>query len=257
MLGFDTLQSMRLLSGLLALGAAIPGAYAANEPHSNWTGYYMLARGRDLAGLNVISPDLDKTVIEHLQPWAKLKMEATNGTADDTGAVCSASGILRVPGTPYSGNFFILPLQDRVIMAYSLIATSQVRRIFLDRQHPRNLAPSWNGHSSGHWEGDTLVVDTAGFNDKSWLSPGMTPHTEETHLIERMRQIQHNGNDYIEIVGTVEDRHALISAYTYSRYYKKQNQEMGENICADDLAMWKEWRNQALKKEYDRARQVK
>lgn len=242
---------------LMVMWAVSTVAYAANEPHSNWIGYYMLARGRDLAGLNVISPDFDKVVIQHLQPWAKLEMEATNGVADDTGAVCLPSGILRVPGTPYSGNFFILPQRDRVIMAYSLIATSRVRRIYLESQHPKDVVPSWNGHSIGHWDGDALIVDTIGFNDKSWLSPGMTPHTEETHLIERMRQIQHNGNTYIEIVGIVEDRHALTSAYTYSRYYKKQNQEMGENICADDVAMWKEWRNEQLKKEYDRAREVK
>jgi len=233
------------------------GAYAESGPHSDWTGYYMLARGRDLAGLTVISPDLDKTVIEHLQPWAKLKMEETNGIADDTGAVCLPAGILRVPGTPYSGNFYILPLRDRVVMAYSLIATSRVRRIYLDRPHPANPAPNWNGHSIGHWEGDTLVVDTIGFNDQSWLSPGMTPHTEEAHMIERLRQIQHNNNTYIEISGTVEDRNALTSAYSFSRYYKKQNQEMGESVCADDIEMWKEWRNEALKKEYMRARQVK
>jgi len=246
------------MTKLLALGVlSVAAMYAADGAPGNWTGYYMLARGRDAAGLNIISPDLDKTVIEHLQPWAKLKMEETNGIADDTGAVCLASGILRVPGTPYSGNFYILPMRDRVIMAYALIATSRVRRIYLDRPHPANVAPSWNGHSIGHWEGDTLVVDTIGFSDKSWLSPGMTPHTEETHLTERMRQIEHNGNTYMEITGTVEDRHALTSAYTYRRYYKKQNQEMGESVCADDVEMWKEWRNEALKKEYTRAQQVK
>lgn len=242
---------------LFSLCAFSTFGYAENGTQPDWTGYYMLARGRDVAGLKVISPDLDKTVVEHLQPWAKLKMESTNGIADDTGAVCLAAGILRVPGTPYSGNFSWLQARDRVVIAYALITTSRVRRIYLNRPHPRNLRPSWNGHSIGRWEGDTLVVDTTGFNDRSWLSPTMTPHTEETHLTERMRQIQHGNNTYIEIVGTVEDRHALTSAYTYSRYYKKQSQEMMESICADDVAMWKEWRNQELKLEYERARIMK
>ena len=102
-----------------------------------------------------------------------------------------------------------------------------------------------------------LVVDTVGFNDQSWLSGNMTPHTEEAHLVERMRQIYHNNNTYIELVGKVEDRHALTSAYTYTRYYKRQKREMDEHVCADDLVMWKYWRKEALQKEYDRAREVK
>jgi hypothetical protein len=238
--------------GLLSMAACVQ---CATPP--DWTGFYMLARGRDLAGLDVVNPDLNKTVVEHLQPWAKLKMQETDGIADDTGAVCLPTGILRAPGTPFSGNFLMLPLPDQVIMAFWEINTSRVRRIYLNRQHPKRLLPSWNGDSIGHWEGDTLVVDTVGFNDQSWLSGNMTPHTEETHLMERMRQIEHNGNTYIELVGTVEDREALTSAYTYTRYYKKQKNEMDQHVCADDIAMWKQWRNEALKKEYERAREVK
>ena len=241
---------------LLAL-LSLPALAADNGSPPDWTGYYMLARGRDAAGLNFVNPDLNKTVIEHLQPWAKLKMQATNGIADDTGAVCLPAGILRAPGTPFSGNFLMLPQRDKVIMAFWEANTSRVRRIYLNRPHPKNPLPTWNGDSVGHWEGDTLVVDTIGFNDKSWLSAEMTPHTEETHLSERMRQIQHNGSAYIELVGTVEDRHALTSAYTYTRYYKKQSQEIPEHICADDVEMWKQWRNEQLQQQYRRAREVK
>ncbi len=232
-------------------------AYAESATASNWTGFYMLARGRDLAGLNVVNPDLNKTVKEHLAPWAKLKMEETDGIADDTGAVCQPAGILRAPGTPFSGNFLFLPLRDKVILAFWEINTSRVRRIYLNRQHPKTPLPSFNGDSVGHWEGNTLVVDTVGFNDQTWLSAEMTPHTEETHLMERMRQIEQNNNIYIELVGIVEDRHALTSAYTYTRYYKKQKNEMDEHVCADDISLWKQWRNDALKKQYDRAREVK
>jgi hypothetical protein len=242
---------------LLAISMLSLSAYAATAAVPDWTGYYMLARGRDAAGLNFISPDFNKTVADHLQPWAKLRMEETNGIADDTGAVCLPAGILRVPGTPFSGNFLWVPHGDKIVMAFYQNVTSRARRIYLDRQHPKNLVPTWNGHSIGHWEGDTLVVDTIGFNDKSWLSSEMAPHTEETHLIERMRQIQHNGSTYIEIVGTVEDRHTLTSAYTYSRYYKKQDHEMPVIICADDIQMWKDWRNAELKQIYERAREVK
>jgi len=244
-------------TGWLAILALPAMACAESGSPPDWTGYYMLARGRDVAGLTVINPDLNKTVKEHLQPWAKMKMEATNGIADDTGAVCLPSGILRAPGTPFSGNFLFLPARDKVVMAFWEANTSRVRRIYLNRRHPKNVAPTWNGDSVGHWEGETLVVDTTGFNDQSWLSGDMTPHTEETHLMERMRQIEHNGNTYIELTGTVEDRYALTSAYTYTRYYKRQTSEMPEHICADDISLWKQWRNDELKLQYERARQVK
>ena len=217
----------------------------------------MLARGKDAAGLSMINPNFNKMVSDHLQPWAKLKMQATNGSADDTGAVCLPSGILRGSGMPFSGNFLFLPHGDKIVMVMFQNSTSGVRRIYLNREHPKNLLPTWNGHSIGHWEGDTLVVDTIGFNDRSWLSSEMAPHTEETHLTERIRQVQHNGSTYIEIVSTVEDRLALTSAYQYSRYYKKQTREMPVAICADDIQLWKEWRNNALKKLNEQAREVK
>jgi hypothetical protein len=53
------------------------------------------------------------------------------------------------------------------------------------RAHPEHLEPSYYGHSIGHWEGDTIVVDTIGFNEKFWMDREGTPHTEELHLIER------------------------------------------------------------------------
>ncbi len=223
-------MKMRYFVAICILFAVFRGSiYAENGPPPDWSGYYMLARGRDLTGLNVVDPDLNQTVKEHLQPWAKLKMQATDGVADDTGAVCLPSGILRAPRNSYSGNFLFLPQTDKVIMAFWEANTSRVRRIYLNRQHPRNVVPTWNGDSVGVWVGATvaspklsytLMIDTIGFNDKSWLSGDMTPHTEETHLSERMRQIEHNGNTYIELVGVVEDRHALTSAYTYTRYYE-------------------------------------
>ena len=94
------------------------GAYAQTGATRDWTGYYMLARGKDAAGLTVINPDFVKTVADHLQPWAKLKMQQTNGIADDTGAVCLPSGILRGSGMPFSYNFLLLPHGDKIIMAF-------------------------------------------------------------------------------------------------------------------------------------------
>jgi len=225
----------------------------------DWTGFYNLARANDLAGTNLkpIAPgyELDKLIVAHLQPWAKAKMQITDGTADDTGAVCKADGIFRFP--PFAGRFLWLPAPGKIVQVFGEINTAGVKRIYLDRPHPKNLAPTWNGDSIGHWEGDTLIVDTTGFNSKSWLMSGMEPHSEEAHLIERIRRITASGNTFLEVVSVVEDREALTSAYTFTRYYKKIDAEMAENICNEDLSLWKNWRNQALKRQFDRAKEVK
>ncbi len=241
---------------ILALSIGGCALAATNEaPSKDWTGFYTLARARDLmgTGLKAVNMDLDKTIVAHLQPWAKAKMEVTNGSADDTGAVCLPDGIFRNP--PFAGRFLWLPTKDHITMVFHEINTAGVRRIYLNREHPPNLPPTWNGDAIGKWEGDTLVVDTIGFNDKSWLMSAMEPHTEETHLIERIRSVADGA--FIEIVSVVEDRHALTSAYTYTRYYKKQKDEITENICGDENQIWKDWRNKALKPQYDRAREVK
>ena len=101
------------------------------------------------------------------------------------------------------------------------------------------------------------MVDTVGFNDKSWLFGGMEPHTEEAHLIERVRLVGNGA--FMEINITVEDRHALTSAYTFNRYYTRRpdRAEMPENVCNEDPETWKQFRNDALKRQLDRARQVK
>jgi len=122
------------------------------------------------------------------------------------------------------------------------------------KEHPRNLLPTWNGDSIGHWEGDTLVVDTVGFNTKSWLQPGMQPHTEETHMIQRIRRLREGA--FIEVQWKIEDRLALTSAYTYSRIYRKAGADMREEICSDDIEVWKEFRDKRLKPQQEKAREV-
>src|SRR5579883_398752 len=137
------MKTCLLLAAFSAVAVAAP---------PDWTGFYMIATGHDLDGLKIVSPNLNKTVMDHLQPWAKLKAESTNGDIDDTGAICSQAGILRAPGTPFSSAFSVLPGPDKIVMPYWEINTSRVRRIYLNRQHPKDLAPSWNGDSIGHWE---------------------------------------------------------------------------------------------------------
>lgn len=247
---------MRLRASVILLAAATSVVSQPSTAHPDWTGYYTLATNRDLTGtgLKQDAPgeELNDLIIPHLQPWAKARMEATDGVADDTGQVCLPDGIFRYPSM--AGRFLWLQEPDRIVMVFGIVNTAGVRRIYLDRPHPKNLLPTWNGHSIGRWEGDTFLVDTIGFNDKSWLFGGMEPHTEEAHLVERVRRV-HNGA-FLQINITVEDRHALTSPYTYNRFYKTQpaTAEMPENVCNEDPVTWKQYRDAALQKQLERAR---
>jgi Carboxypeptidase regulatory-like domain len=88
------------------------------------------------------------------------------------------------------------------------------RQVFLDgRKHPDVWAPSWMGHSVGHWEKDVLVVDTVGFNDRSLLGGiggGPFPHTEALHMTERYRRVDYGS---LEVKVTFEDPQAFAKPY--------------------------------------------
>ncbi len=244
---------MRRIATIVVL-AALPAAAGTPPKSADWTGYYTMARGKDLAGFKPLNMDLNSVVIAHLQPWALAKMEATDGVADDTGGVCQPDGIFRYPAM--AGSFLWLPAAGRILMVFGpeALNTAGVQRIYLNRKHPKNVPPTWNGDSIGHWEGDTLVVDTTGFNDKSWLFPGREPHTEEAHMVQQIRRV--GDGSLIEVNWRVEDRQALTSAYTYSRYYKKVGDEMGEEVCSDDLQIWKDFRNKRLLPALERSREA-
>ena len=244
--------------GVLGIIGAFAFFGVARAQAPDWTGYYTEARGKNLAGLKQLSPNLSEVVTAHLQPWARAKMEATDGVADDSGAVCQPTGVFRYPvNAANPGSFLWLPAADKIVIVSFQINTAGVRRIYLNREHPKSLLPTWNGDSIGHWEGDTLVADTIGFNDKSWLHPAMQPHTEETHLIERFRQVSESGNSFLEIASTVEDRKALTSAYAFTRYFRRTGESMPENICNDDIEIWKQFKNKALQRDMKNAREVR
>jgi hypothetical protein len=217
---------------------------AASGP-PDWSGLYRPARGAALAGFTPLAPDLDALIMSRLQPWARDRIEQTNGVAFDFGAVCQLTGLFRHPSTV--GGFYWLPGADKIVMPSTALFQAGVRRIYLTDRHPKRLPPTWLGHSIGHWEGQTLVVDTIGLNDKSWLMSGMEPHTEELHVVERIREA---APGLLEFVTTVDDPKALTAPYTYSRYYRKTDGEWEESICngdPDEARLWNDFRKSATR----------
>jgi Carboxypeptidase regulatory-like domain len=106
------------------------------------------------------------------------------------------------------------------------------RQVFLDgRGHPSNLDPTWMGHSTGKWEGDVLVVDTVGFNDRSWLSGG-APHTEMLHMTERYRRVDFG---HMEALVTFEDPGALVKPFHMNvKLDLAPQEEVMEYVCENN-----------------------
>lgn len=120
-----------------------------------------------------------------LLPEAKALMESRLHK-DDPEANCLPTGIPRI--APFPWRIVQAPLSGKATHLYFLFEGNihSYRQIFMDgREHPEDPDPTWYGHSIGHWEGDTLVIDTVGFNDRFWFDFVGHPHTEQLHTIER------------------------------------------------------------------------
>lgn len=138
---------------------------------------------------------------------------------------CDPPGFPRI--YPYPWEFTILQTKDVVYMLFEFTRTW--RSIAMDRDHPPDPDQTWLGDSVGHYEGDTLVIDTVGFNDKTWLDQTGYPHSDALHLMERVHLADH---DTLEIDMTVQDPKAYTKPFTGKRLFARSNSPMGETICS-------------------------
>jgi hypothetical protein len=164
-------------------------------------------------------------------PWAAalLRERAANNSKDAPGARCLTRGILAAGALfPYK----LVQTPKLLVMLFEDDIPSH-RQVFLDgRTHPKDPNPSWMGHSIGHWEGDTLVVDTVGFNDRSWLDPQGHPHTEQMHVIERMRRPDLG---HLEIEFTIEDPATYAKPWVIKRVADLDpDDDIGEYVCENN-----------------------
>jgi hypothetical protein len=123
------------------------------------------------------------------------------------------------------------------------------RQIFLDgRGLPKDPSPTWNGYSIGHWDGDTLVVESNGFNDSSWLDEAGHPHTEDLRVTERFRRVDF-GHMQFEI--TFDDPRVLLKPLTRSiNVTYAADTEMLEYVCNEgerDFVHYQKKTNEGVK----------
>ncbi len=118
-----------------------------------------------------------------------------------------------------------------IVMIFEDLSHGLFRTIYMNRGHPAPVEPTWLGDSVGRWEGAALVIDTAGFNDRTWLNERGAPHSEALHLVERIRPILRGA--YLEYRVNAEDPQALVTPYAYTRYYERLKTEIVEDVCED------------------------
>lgn len=154
----------------------------------------------------------NKTVDEiPFKPGFKEQYLSRESQAEDPHTRCKPSGGSRFWHTPYGVEILDLPETHEVIFL-GVGAPHSWRNVYMDgREHPKDLKPSFYGHSIGKWEGDTLVVDTVGFNERFWLTREGVPHTKQLHLIEKFSRPNH---DQLRYEATVDDPGAYTATWS-------------------------------------------
>lgn len=184
----------------------------------------------DLTGVWYAQRTIDPGKPEPL-PWAQklLAERAANNGKDAPGARCLPRGITNA-GALFP--FKLVQTPTLLVMLFEDDIPSH-RQVFLDgRGHPSDPNPLWMGHSIGHWEGDTLVIDTVGFDDRSWLDTAGHPHTEKMHVIERFRRPDLG---HLEIEFTIDDPEAYAKPWKIERVAELDTtDDIGEYVCTED-----------------------
>jgi hypothetical protein len=170
-----------------------------------------------------------------LKPWVVERMKKDNAEvlAGKIGFTANSSCMPGgVPGFHLFGfqPLYFVQTPREVVLVYS--SDEQVRHVYLDVPHSANPKPSWYGDSVGHYEGDTLVVDTIGMNDKTFIDAYRTPHTEKLHVVERFRMV--DGGKAMQVDIALDDPDAFNAPWQLTQRYDRVQQPFAERICAEN-----------------------
>jgi hypothetical protein len=157
-----------------------------------------------------ISDPIAKYETVPFQPWAKAVYDDRQRHELEPHTRCKPSGAARQFLTPYGVEFVEIEELGRM-MIFDIGGPHTYRTIYMDgRSHPDVITPSNYGHSIGWWEGDTLVVDTVGYNEDFWLDRRGLPHTDKLHTIERFTRAN---KDTIDYKITIDDPNTYTKPY--------------------------------------------
>jgi hypothetical protein len=175
------------------------------------------------------------------QPWARALMEFRATTL----ASQTPSGFCLPPGRPRGLTTAVpmemvqvpaqIPGQNRLVIVYEG-GVHLWREVHMDgRPHPAEAydIPTWTGHSTGRWEGDTLVVDAVGFNEGTWLTLIGAPHTEKLHMIERFTRA---GLNTLRYEATIDDPGAYTRPWTIVHEWRwSPRGDIRSYVCPENM----------------------
>jgi hypothetical protein len=165
------------------------------------------------------------------QPWAAelYKQRQANKMRDNPMIRCLPAGVPRLDA--YTHPYKIVQTPGLIVILYE--SQTMFRQIFTDgRSHPVDPEPSWLGYSIGRWDGDTLIVETMGFNDKTWLDGFGHPHSDAMKLTERFRRRDFG---HMDIDITIDDPKAYTKPVRYVQPQILQpDTELIEYICNEN-----------------------
>jgi hypothetical protein len=176
---------------------------------------------------NLDNPNLKPWVVDALAKQNALALAGRQGESRE--ARCWEVGVPAYHLNPGAMYFIQTPKEVLLFLA------GRTRHIYLDVPHSKNLKPSWYGESVGHYEGgDTLVVDTIGFNDRTFVDSYRTPHTTQLHVTERFKLA--DGGMRLDVSFTVEDPGAFNAPWsaTRARHRVQRGGQEGNDTCSED-----------------------
>src|SRR5579883_440993 len=161
-----------------------------------------------------------------LQPWAQ-NLSRARMSKDDPEANCLPTGVPRL--APYPWNIVQTPKYTYFLFEGNI---HSYRQIFMDgRKHSQDPNPTWYGESIGHWEGDTLSIDTTGFNELFWFDFAGHPHTSKLHVTEKYRRPDMG---HLEWESAIDDPGAYTRPFTLYGHSVLQNTDLMEYICQEN-----------------------
>lgn len=205
-----------------AAGDDAVARWAALARLPDWTGVYEVdwrnERGAPPRPQMKLTPEYQARLDEFR------KSQARGENVQTAGANCVPPGLPGNMTQPYPIEFLYQP--DKVVILME--AYMQFRHIWTDgRALPEDPDPAYYGHSVGRWEGDTLVIESVGFEPTTLLAPGV-PHSDQLRIIERIRRVS---PQWMEIETTLIDPVVLAEPYTYTTSYRHLDDELREYIC--------------------------
>jgi hypothetical protein len=180
----------------------------------------------------------------NIKPWAKEVMKRENekvlagGIGYTPRSSCMPAGVPAFMLFPVVEPIFFVQSPKEVLMIFT--GDAQIRHVYLDVPHSTHPKPSWYGESVGHYEGDTLVIDTIGFNDKTYVDNFRTPHSDKLHVVERWKLAD---DKTMRVTFTVEDPETFNEAWTASYSFHRIERPLhDEEACAENNTLLFDYR---------------